>query len=50
MESSLALLDFLEARDRRTLAAYQQEIARIKGILEQHERTRAELDKLLREN
>ena len=49
-ESSLALLDFLEARDRRTLAIYQQEIGRIKGILEQHERTRAELDKLLREH
>ena len=49
VESSLTLLDFLEARDRRMLGVYQQEIARIKGILEQHERTRAELKKLLQE-
>ncbi len=48
-ESSLALLDFLDARDRRALATYQQEIARISRLLEEHEQRRAEFKKLLTE-
>jgi hypothetical protein len=47
-ERSLALLDFFEARDRRALAAYQEETARIGRRLEEHGRTRAELERLLR--
>ena len=46
-ESSLALLDFLDARNRRALATYQEEINRINRLLEEHEGTRAELGKLL---
>jgi hypothetical protein len=48
-ESSLALLDFLDARNRRALATYQEEISRINRLLEEHERRRAELEKLLLE-
>ena len=47
-ERSLALLDFLDARERRGLVRYQEEIARINRILEEHARTRAELEKLLK--
>lgn len=47
-KSSLAFLDFLDARDRRTLARYQDEIARITKLLEEHARVRAELEKQLR--
>lgn len=46
-ESSLALLDFLDVRNRQALSNYQKEINRINGILEEHERMRAELRKLL---
>lgn len=49
-ESSLALLEFLDARDRRVLALYQEEIRRITGLLEEHTRARAELEKLLQGN
>lgn len=49
-QTSLALLDFVDARDRRTLATYQTQISRINSLLEEHKRTRAELEKLLREN
>ncbi len=48
-KSSLAFLDFLEARDRRTLARYQDEIGRITKALEEHARVRAELEKQLRQ-
>jgi len=48
-QRSLALLDFLDARERRALARYQEEIGRIKGILEERGRSRAELEKMLRE-
>jgi len=47
-KSSLAFLDFLDARDRRTLARYQDEIARITKLLEEHAQVRAELEKQLR--
>ena len=49
-ESSLALLDFLDARDRQDLATYEREIARINRVLEERERMRAELGKLLQGN
>jgi hypothetical protein len=48
-ERSLALLDFLDARDRQALASYQEAIGRITAILEEHRQTRAQLEKLLRE-
>lgn len=48
-EKSLALLDFLDARDRRALIRYQDEISRISRLLEEHSRARAELEKMLRE-
>ena len=46
-ETSLALLDFIEARDRGALTRYQEEIARITRGLAEYERTRAELRKLI---
>ena len=48
-KSSIAFLDFLDARDRRFLARYQEEIGRITKVLEEHARVRAELEKQLRE-
>jgi hypothetical protein len=47
-QTSLALLDFFEERDRRVLASYQAEISRINVRLEEHKRTRAELEKIAR--
>ena len=47
-ETSLAVLDFLEARDRRALARYEEEIGRIKAVLDEHSRTRADLEKMRR--
>jgi len=47
-KSSLAFLDFLDARDRRTLARYQDEIGRITKVLEENARVRAELERQLR--
>ena len=49
VEASLALVDFLEARDRRILRKLQDEIGRVNTALEQHRRTRADLEKMLRE-
>ncbi len=47
-EASLALLDFLDARERRALAGHQEEIGRINRTLEERARSRAELEKLRR--
>ena len=47
--SALALLDFLEGRERRVVARYQEEISRINRTLEERARSRTELEKLLRE-
>jgi hypothetical protein len=47
-QRSLALLDFLDARARRALTRYQEEIGRINRILEERGRSRAELEKMLR--
>ena len=46
-ERSLALLDFLDARDRGAIARYEEEIGRIRRHLEDRAATRAELGKLL---
>jgi hypothetical protein len=47
-EGVLALMDFLDARERRALVRYQEEIARVNRILEERARSRAELEKLLK--
>ena len=49
-ERSLALLDFLDARDRGAIARYEEEIGRVRRYLEERGATRAELEKLLRGN
>ena len=46
-ETSLGLLDFFDSRERRAVARYQEEIQRINRLLEDRQRTRAELQKLL---
>jgi biopolymer transport protein ExbB/TolQ len=46
-EASLALLDFFDARERRAVARYQEEIQRVQKAIEDRQRTRAELQKLL---
>ena len=47
-ESSIALIDFLDERDRRQLAAYQSAIAEITAVLDQRRQARDELEKTLR--
>jgi len=47
-ESTLALLDFLDTRDRRLLAIYQEQTTRINKALEDRARTREEMQRLLR--
>jgi len=47
--SALALLDFLDGRERRVIARNQEEIRRINRSLEERARARGELEKLLRE-
>jgi hypothetical protein len=49
-ESSLALLDFLDARDRGAIARYEAEVGMVRRHLEERGATRAELEKLLRGN
>ena len=46
-EASLALLDFFDARERRAVTRYQEEIQRVQKSIEDRQRTRAELQKLL---
>jgi hypothetical protein len=46
-EASLALLDFFDARERRAVTRYQEEIQRVQKAIEDRQRTRAELQKLL---
>jgi hypothetical protein len=46
-ETSLALLDFYDARDHGVITKYQEAIGRINSVLEDRKRTRAELQKLL---
>ena len=47
-ECSLALLDFLDTRERRALLRYQEEIGRINRVLEERARSRTDLQKLLK--
>lgn len=49
-ESTMALLDFLDARDRRLMETYQEQIGRIKKVVEERARTREELQRMLQEN
>ena len=46
-EASLALLDFFDARERRAITRYQEEIQRVQKAIEDRQRTRAELQRLL---
>jgi hypothetical protein len=46
-ETSLALLDFFDDQDRRLAARYQNEIGRINAAIEERQKTRAEMEKLL---
>jgi len=46
-EASLALLDFFDARERRAIVRYHEEIQRLQKSVEDRQRTRAELQKLL---
>jgi hypothetical protein len=46
-EASIALLDFLDARERRAIARYQEEIQRLQQHQQERQQTRAELQKLL---
>jgi hypothetical protein len=48
-EASLALVDFLDARDRQALARYQAEVGRINDVIGDRARARAELEKMLKE-
>ena len=47
-ERSLALLDFLDARERLALRRHQEEMDRINRILDERAHSRAELEKLKR--
>jgi hypothetical protein len=46
-EAGIAILDFFDARERRAVTRYQEEIQRINKIIEDRQRSRAELQKLL---
>jgi hypothetical protein len=47
-DSAIALLDFLDERDRKALAEYQTAVAQITSILDQRRQARDELEKALR--
>jgi hypothetical protein len=47
VESSLALIDFFDARDRLNIGRYQEEIGRLNALIAERQRTRAELEKLI---
>jgi hypothetical protein len=47
-ETSLALMDFLDARDRRTIARLRSGVDDLTRGLEERARTRAELERMLR--
>ena len=47
VESSLALIDFFDARDRQNIGRYQEEVGRLNALIAERQRTRAELEKLL---
>ena len=45
-DASLALLEFFDNRDRALIVRYEEEIRRIRALLEERQRTRADIDKL----
>ena len=47
-QTSLALFDFADERDRRIVAKYQEEMTRINAALEERKKLRAEFEKLLK--
>ena len=47
-EASLALLDFLDTRDRGVIARLEADIARVKRTLEERAGARAEMERMLR--
>ena len=47
LDSQVKILDFLDERDRRSIARLQDEIGQIKRALEERQRSREELKKLL---
>src|SRR5262245_30019655 len=49
-ESTIALLEFLDARDRRLLATYEEQITRTNKVLENRARQREEMQRLLHGN
>ncbi len=49
-ESTLSLLDFLDARDRRLMETYQEQINRLNKLVEERARSRGELQRLLQGN
>jgi hypothetical protein len=46
-ETSLALLEFFDARDKESVVRYEEEIVKINRLIEERKRTRAELERLL---
>ena len=48
-ETTLALLDFLDARDRDSLAVLQNRIEELDRVRQERGRARAEMEQLLRE-
>jgi len=47
-EASLAMLDFLDARDREAIARLEADMARVNRSLEQRARDRAQIERTLR--
>jgi hypothetical protein len=47
-ETSLALLEFIDARDQALIARYQDEIGRLRALLQERQRARGEIEKLLK--
>jgi hypothetical protein len=46
-ETSLALLEFFDVRDRALINRYEDEVRKIRGLLDERGRTRGEIEKLL---
>ena len=47
VETSLALIDFFDARDRLNIGRYQEEIGKLNTLMAERQRMRAELEKLI---
>jgi hypothetical protein len=46
-QTSLALLEFFDQQDQALITRYQDEIVRIRKLLEERQKTRADIEKLL---